>query len=85
MRRRICWYERDENGGKREVEAHVAAGAGQVEWIIWQDEADGRRRSNCPTEADWDELCRRADDWYRRGALPYEQLVIIKKRGASDK
>ena len=84
MRRRICWFEREEDGVKREVEAHVAAGPGVVEWKIWREEADGRRRSNTPTPADWDELCRRADAWYRRGALPYEELLIIQKRGVND-
>ncbi len=85
MRRRICWYERNEDGGKREVEAQVAAGAGVVEWKIWQDEEGGRRRLTTPTADDWDELCRRAADWYRRGALPYEELVIIQKRGVNDR
>ena len=83
MRRRICWYERDADGHKREVEAHVAAGAGMVEWKIWQETENGRRRSNTPAAADWDDLCRRADDWYRRGALPYEELLIIQKRGVN--
>jgi hypothetical protein len=80
MRRRICWFERVEDGVKREVEVSFK-GKKELIWKITRSDSDlpkHKQISAIPSPEDWDELESRAENWYRRRALPFEILELIR-------
>jgi hypothetical protein len=80
MRRQICWVNRLEDGAKRSV--RISFLNRQVCWNIKRSDLSEDDQTSIPTEDDWNELESRAEDWYRRHALPFEILGMIKAQRA---
>jgi hypothetical protein len=80
MRRQICWVEKLEDGVKKDV--RISFHNREVLWDIKRSDLPRHEQTSIPTEQDWDELEKRAENWYRRHALPFEILGLIKTERA---
>ena len=80
MKRQVCWTERLEDGEKRDVRVTVANRA--VRWQHKHTDWEKWEYDFKPSRADWDALLTKAEGWYRRKKLPYEDLERVRKGSA---
>lgn len=77
MRRPVSWFERNDDGVKREVSVTIEKNSVRFD-VRLSTESLWRRGVN-PTPADWDTLLQKVENWYRRRNATHEALELVRR------
>ena len=78
MRKPIGWWERLEDGVKREIRVSFI-GEGQIKWQFLRSDTEGWDYKTKPSADDWQALLTIAKRWYQRRRLPHKHLELIQR------
>ena len=77
MRKPVCWVERLDEGGKREVRVTIAGG--RIRWQMKRSDEEAWNYTPALTDEDWSVLQTNMERRYQRRNVPFKDLELVKK------
>jgi len=77
MQRQVCWFDRLEDGIKREV--RVTVQQGKVKWQFKRATDERWDYDSLPSKDDWNTLLAKLEDRYNRRSVAFDDLELARK------